>query len=126
MEDIGDVRRLSGTAADFSGWAMGTEGFEHMNITTKEQVVEPEVEQKKPENVIRKEQKQKEEVEKKELPNSPKELTVNPLELKSIAIRFIPTVDKITSDKYNEICDEAIELAFAFETVWQKKIQIGE
>lgn len=129
MEDIDDIRRLSGTVADFSNWNMGTKGFEHMNITTKEQIVEPEIEQKKPENVLRKEQKQKEEENinsKKELPNSAKELTVNPMELKNLAIKLIPSVDKIPSDKYDDICDEAIELAFAFETIWQKKIQIGE
>lgn len=122
MEDIDKARMAGGTVADFSGWNMENK-FGTMNITTKEKVIEPEVEKPKPENIERKEASQQQ---KRELPNSPKELTVNPNELKNIAIKLLPDVSKITDGDYESICDKAIEMAFAFESVWQKKIQIGE
>ena len=60
MEDMDEARTADGTAADFSAWDVNNK-FGKMKITSKEKVIEPEVEKEEPEV-----EKEEPEVEKEE------------------------------------------------------------
>ena len=146
MEDE-DFRTMQGTAADFSNWTgIKAEGaFRSMNVISRERVIEPAVEEEtktdeidlsKVSNLGREEKPTEEPKQpaeeqlvepKKDLTEMPgKEIYANPAELKTLAIKLLPTVDKVSKEEYNSLCEKAIEMAFAFETVWSKKVSFGE
>lgn len=60
MEDMDEVRKASGTVADFSGWNVNNR-FGKMKVSSSEKVIEPETEpQQMPEGYINKTQQRKE------------------------------------------------------------------
>lgn len=141
MENIDDVRKNVGTVADFSNWngIKAENNFKHMKLTSKERIIEPEIDEKeKTEDEFdsemaeaAKETKNIEEApnNKKDIKNIPavNEAVINPTELKSIAVRLLPSVDKLESgEKYAEYCEKAIDMAFTFLKVWDLKVSVGE
>lgn len=75
----------------------------------------------------------KEKVERSEMPGV-QQAYLNPNELKEIAIKLMPTVDKLTHNIYEplsrdamrNISEAAINMAFEFLKVWNEKVSIGE
>lgn len=60
MEDMDEVRKASGTVADFSGWNVNNR-FGKMKVSSSEKVIEPEPEpQKMPEGFVNKTQQRRE------------------------------------------------------------------
>lgn len=74
----------------------------------------------------------KEKVERKEMPGV-QQAYLNPNELKEIAIKLMPTVDKLMHNIYEplnrdamrNVSEAAINMAFEFLQVWNEKISIG-
>jgi len=137
MENMDDVRRSIGTVADFSGWegikAKG--GFRAMKISTKEKVIEKTDEELENDEEFENNiyvDKNKEVVEPKERKKlreipAANEAVINPLELKSIAVSLLPKVDSLEKgEKYVDLCEKAIDMAFTFLKVWNLKVEIGE
>lgn len=52
------------------------------------------------------------------------EAMLNPNELKSIAVKLLPTVDKVSSEDVVKVSERAINLAFTFLRVWNEKIVV--
>lgn len=142
MEDMDDVRKATGTAADFSGWnGIKAEGnFRQMKVISKEKVIDPTeeideeeiVEQRAPSinlppQDIDEMKGEKKSPPKKDFKEAPgvKEAYLNPVELKNVAIKLMPTVDNIDPEKYEKISENAINLAFTFLNVWNQKVQVG-
>ena len=131
--DIERGRTAVGTVADFSGWSgIKAEGkFRSMNLIAKERVLGEETEQEqkqkleKPKHWEKPEEKMETKKNFKEMPGT-KEMSINPSELKSIAVRLLPTVDKVDEENYDSVCEKAIDLAFNFLKVWDLKVSIGE
>ena len=136
IEDMDEARRSTGTAADFSKWNLGG-NFKKMKISSKEEVKEP---------IEEDDDKQAELPFENEKPigmsisiNSPPEIkelakpigmsiSINSLpEIKELAKSLLPKVTEIepSSEKYNLVCELAINYAFAFESMWKQKINIG-
>ena len=75
----------------------------------------------------------KEKVERSEMPGV-QQAYLNPNELKEIAIKLMPTIDKLTHNIYEPISidamrnvsEAAINMAFEFLKVWNEKVSIGE
>ena len=75
----------------------------------------------------------KKKVERSEMPGV-QQAYLNPNELKEIAIKLMPTVDKLTHNIYEplsrdtmrNISEAAINMAFEFLKVWNEKVSIGE
>ena len=123
MEDMDKVRAPFGTVADLSKWDINQGGFQHMKLSSAEKVIEPTDEiQESTSQVSSEKLKEEKQIEKMELPNNQK--YVNPVELKNIAIRLMPSVDKVNSEDYDIICEKAIDLAFNFLKVWDLKVEI--
>lgn len=94
-----------------------------MKLSSTEKVIEPTDEiQESTSQVSSEKLKEEKQIEKMELPNNQK--YVNPVELKNIAIRLMPSVDKVNSEDYDIICEKAIDLAFNFLKVWDLKVEI--
>ena len=163
MEDMDDVRKPTGTVADFSGWkGINAEGdFKHMKVSSSEKVIEPiENETGSSEEdmlmntpveppVYKRKKQQTQEVNAptpgetprgnldmqqsapqenrsySERPGAIRQAYLNPAELKSVAIRLMPTVEKIVPNDYEKVSELAINLAFTFLNVWNQKVQIG-
>ena len=146
MEDMNDVRRNMGTVADFSNWnGIKAEGsFKHMKLSSKERVIDeeendipeesieefvkPEIKVDEPKVKNDNEKQETKEPLKKNIREVPaaNEAIINPTELKSIAVRLLPSVDKVLSgEKYAEYCEKAIDMAFTFLKVWDLKVSIG-
>lgn len=122
MEDMDKVRVPFGTVADFNKWDINTGGFNHMKLSSSEKVIEPTEETQ--ESILQtplEKLKEEEPIEKMELPNNQ---YVNPVELKNIAIRLMPSADKVNPEDYDMVCEKAIDLAFNFLKVWDLKIEI--
>ena len=74
----------------------------------------------------------KEKIERKEMPGV-QQAYLNPNELKEIAIKLMPTVDKLMHNIYEplnrdtmrNVSEAAINMAFEFLQVWSEKISIG-
>lgn len=128
MEDMDKVRVPFGTVADLSKWDISPGGFKHMKLSSIEKVIEP-VEEKaetKLEEINNKasEEFSSQKEEKIEMPS--KQEYVNPVELKNIAIRLMPSADKVNSEDYDAVCEKAIDLAFNFLRVWDLKVEISK
>lgn len=75
----------------------------------------------------------KKKVERSEMPGV-QQAYLNPNELKEIAIKLMPTIDKLTHNIYEPISidamrnvsEAAINMAFEFLKVWNEKVSIGE
>ena len=75
----------------------------------------------------------KKKVERSEMPGI-QQAYLNPNELKEIAIKLMPTIDKLTHNIYEPISidamrnvsEAAINMAFEFLKVWNEKVSIGE
>jgi len=137
MEDMDDVRRNVGTVADFSNWEgiKTSGGLKSMKMLSKEKIIDnTEIDNSNSEaekiddmnektEEIKPMEKPKKSVDKIPAAN---EAIINPTELKSIAVRLLPSVDKIMSgEKYAEYCEKAIDMAFTFLKVWDLKVSIG-
>jgi len=137
MEDMDDVRKNIGTVADFSNWEgiKTNGGLKSMKMLSKEKVIDnTEIDNSNSEaekiddmnektEEIKPMEKPKKSVDKIPAAN---EAIINPTELKSIAVRLLPSVDKIMSgEKYAEYCEKAIDMAFTFLKVWDLKVSIG-
>lgn len=131
MEDLDDVRRASGVVADFSNWTGISAGdnFKHMKITNKEQVFGPTEEQIENNETVREEttissvRSEEGKVvidESAILPIKPEEnkIELNYDNVKDIAIRLLPTIDKIDMSNYTTYISNAIEVAKYFEKGW--------
>ena len=75
----------------------------------------------------------KKKVERSEMPGV-QQAYLNPNELKEIAIKLMPTVDKLmhniyeplSRDAMRNVSEAAINMAFEFLKVWSEKVSIGE
>lgn len=75
----------------------------------------------------------KKKVERSEMPGV-QQAYLNPNELKEIAIKLMPTIDKlahniyepISIDAMRNVSEAAINMAFEFLKVWNEKVSIGE
>ena len=70
----------------------------------------------------------KEKVERSEMPGV-QQAYLNPNELKEIAIKLMPTVDRMpdyTKESIRAVSENAINIAFEFLQVWNEKVSIGE
>ena len=70
----------------------------------------------------------KEKVERSEMPGV-QQAYLNPNELKEIAIKLMPTVDRMpdyTKESIRTVSENAINIAFEFLQVWNEKVSIGE
>ena len=117
IKDMDEARRSTGTAADFSKWNLGG-NFKKMKISSKEEVKEP---------IEEDDDKQAELPFENEKPIG-MSISINSLpEIKELAKSLLPKVTEIepSSEKYNLVCELAINYAFAFESMWKQKINIG-
>ena len=70
----------------------------------------------------------KDKVERSEMPGV-QQAYLNPNELKEIAIKLMPTVDRMpdyTKESIRAVSENAINIAFEFLQVWNEKVSIGE
>ena len=70
----------------------------------------------------------KKKVERSEMPGV-QQAYLNPNELKEIAIKLMPTVDRMpdyTKESIRAVSENAINIAFEFLQVWNEKVSIGE
>ena len=153
MDDLLDAARsgINGTVADFSNWNGVKEGdFKHMKINSSEKVIEPidentefdeqkeiqEIEtpkepETKPEVNISVPPKEREEQNFKERPGV-QQAYLNPVELKNISIKLMPTVDVLMANVHEpldrnimrNVSEAAINLAFEFLQVWNEKVSV--
>ena len=157
MDDLLDAVRsgATGTVADFSNWKGVKEGgFTHMKINSSEKVIEPvedgefdeqavvsEVEQAKstpkqdielPKPQARQDTKQDEPTTEYDRPGTTQQAYLNPAELKSIAVKLMPSVDKLmhniyeplSRDAVRNVSEAAINMAFEFLQVWNEKVSV--
>ena len=128
MEDVDDVRNNSGTVADFSNWRgiKASGNLKPMKFSSKEKVIDDTEDDVVP--LEKKEEAERIFQPKKNFNEIPaaNEAILNPTELKSIAVRLLPSVDKIeNNEKAAEYCEKAIDTAFTFLKVWDLKVNIG-
>jgi hypothetical protein len=114
MDDMDEARAATGTAADFSNWNInnpyGTAKKKNI-VKVREEVIEPPNEDEaKPETI-----------EKKEMPKAAN--VKNLEEVKKLAERLLPTVDKVKPQEFQLASELAIDLAIVFETTWQNRIR---
>ena len=151
MEDMDEARTADGTAADFSAWDVNNK-FGKMKITSKEKVIEPEVEkepepkiEKEPERVVSKtkqiaerlkeleeekarlkaeEEAEKEKEAKRQRPGTNSfNINIKSLgEIKELAKKLLPKIHEVKQDEYAIASELAINLAMTFEGVWEQKI----
>lgn len=160
MDDFLEAARngINGTVADFSKWKGVKEGeFKHMGmkINSSEKVIEPVENEEFDEQVSVPEMNKKPEVELPpqpqfrdeparkpepqqqetvEMPDRPgtQQAYLNPNELKSIAVKLMPTVDKLMHNIHEQldrntmrhISETAINMAFEFLQVWNEKVSV--
>ena len=152
MFDMDEMRVSNGTAADFSNWnGVKADGnFKPMKITSSEPIIKRKMEKKeqKTEEINKqeimdnfptppklnsvedfaKDSIAKEKVERSEMPGV-QQAYLNPNELKEIAIKLMPTVDRMpdyTKESIRAVSENAINIAFEFLQVWNEKVSIGE
>lgn len=144
MEDMDSTRVPFGTVADFSKWNMGVKGFEHMKISSSEKIIEPEQgidptlknrvneikkEEPKIDSDLSKIKQEANEIAKKKIQQQEKRnipTMVNPVELKNIAVRLLPSAKDIKPEEYDNVCEKAIDLAYNFLKVWNLKVEIRQ
>ena len=138
MEDMDMVRNSSGTVADFSNWAVNNSfgTMKKPKLSSSERVIEPEVDEEEP-GVVNKtkqfqeakerqqmaEQKVEQQSEKRKPPFDVR-IKSWP-EVKELAKRLLPTVDKVKVEEHPLACELAINLAMTFEAIWNEKIVKG-
>ena len=143
MEDMDEARTADGTAADFSAWDVNNK-FGKMKITSKEKVIEPEVE-KEPERVVSKtkqiaerlkeleeekarlkaeEEAEKEKEAKRQRPGTNSfNINIKSLgEIKELAKNLLPKIHEVKQEEYAVASELAINLAMTFEGIWEQKI----
>ena len=149
MEDMDEARTADGTAADFSAWDVNNK-FGKMKITSKEKVIEPEVEkepteQEEPEGVVSKtkqiaerlkeleeekarlkaeEEAEKEKEAKRQRPGTNSfNINIKALgEIKELAKNLLPKIHEVKQEEYAVASELAINLAMTFEGIWEQKI----
>lgn len=161
MDDFLEAARsgINGTVADFSNWKGIKEGeYKHMGmkINSSEKVIEPIEEgefneQANVQEVVKPSvelppqpqfrddvsSKQEPQVEEQEIHNMPDrpgktQAYLNPVEMKNIAVKLMPTVDKLMPNIYEpvdraamrNVSEAAINLAFEFLKVWNEKVVV--
>lgn len=149
MEDMDEARTADGTAADFSAWDVNNK-FGKMKITSKEKVIEPEVEKEptekeEPEGVVSKtkqiaerlkeleeekarlkaeEEAEKEKEAKRQRPGTNSfNINIKALgEIKELAKKLLPKIHEVKQEEYAVASELAINLAMTFEGIWEQKI----
>ena len=144
MEDMDEARTADGTAADFSAWDVNNK-FGKMKITSKEKVIEPEVEKEEPEVVVSKtkqiaerlkeleeekarlkaeEEAEKEKEAKRQRPGTNSfNINIKALgEIKELAKNLLPKIHEVKQEEYAVASELAINLAMTFEGIWEQKI----
>ena len=149
MEDMDEARTADGTAADFSAWDVNNK-FGKMKITSKEKVIEPEVEKEptekeEPEGVVSKtkqiaerlkeleeekarlkaeEEAEKEKEAKRQRPGTNSfNINIKALgEIKKIEKNLLPKIHEVKQEEYAVASELAINLAMTFEGIWEQKI----
>ena len=150
MEDMDEARTAGGTAADFSAWDVNNK-FGKMKLSSKEKVIEPEVEKepeptkKEPERIVSKtkqiaerlkeleeekarlkaeEEAEKEKEAKRQRPGTNSfNINIKALgEIKELAKKLLPKIHEVKQDEYAIASELAINLAMTFEGVWEQKI----
>ena len=144
MEDMDEARTAGGTAADFSAWDVNNK-FGKMKITSKEKVIEPEVEKEEPEVVVSKtkqiaerlkeleeekarlkaeEEAEKEKEAKRQRPGTNSfNINIKALgEIKELAKNLLPKIHEVKQEEYAVASELAINLAMTFEGIWEQKI----
>ena len=149
MEDMDEARTADGTAADFSAWDVNNK-FRKMKITSKEKVIEPEVEKEptekeEPEGVVSKtkqiaerlkeleeekarlkaeEEAEKEKEAKRQRPGTNSfNINIKALgEIKELAKNLLPKIHEVKQEEYAVASELAINLAMTFEGIWEQKI----
>lgn len=145
MEDMDEARTADGTAADFSAWDVNNK-FGKMKITSKEKVIEPEVEvEKEPEGGVSKtkqiaerlkeleeekarlkaeEEAEKEKEAKRQRPGTNSfNINIKALgEIKELAKNLLPKIHEVKQEEYAVASELAINLAMTFEGIWEQKI----
>ena len=144
MEDMDEARTADGTAADFSAWDVNNK-FGKMKITSKEKVIEPEVEKEEPEEAVSKtkqiaerlkeleeekarlkaeEEAEKEKEDKRQRPGTNSfNINIKALgEIKELAKNLLPKIHEVKQEEYAVASELAINLAMTFEGIWEQKI----
>ena len=144
MEDMDEARTADGTAADFSAWDVNNK-FGKMKITSKEKVIEPEVEKEESEGVVSKtkqiaerlkeleeekarlkaeEEAEKEKEAKRQRPGTNSfNINIKALgEIKELAKNLLPKIHEVKQEEYAVASELAINLAMTFEGIWEQKI----
>ena len=144
MEDMDEARTADGTAADFSAWDVNNK-FGKMKITSKEKVIEPEVEKEEPEETVSKtkqiaerlkeleeekarlkaeEEAEKEKEAKRQRPGTNSfNINIKALgEIKELAKNLLPKIHEVKQEEYAVASELAINLAMTFEGIWEQKI----
>ena len=144
MEDMDEARTADGTAADFSAWDVNNK-FGKMKITSKEKVIEPEVEKEESEGAVSKtkqiaerlkeleeekarlkaeEEAEKEKEAKKQRPGTNSfNINIKALgEIKELAKNLLPKIHEVKQEEYAVASELAINLAMTFEGIWEQKI----
>ena len=144
-----EARTADGTAADFSAWDVNNK-FGKMKITSKEKVIEPEVEKEptekeEPEGVVSKtkqiaerlkeleeekarlkaeEEAEKEKEAKRQRPGTNSfNINIKALgEIKELAKNLLPKIHEVKQEEYAVASELAINLAMTFEGIWEQKI----
>ena len=151
MEDMDEVSTADGTAADFSAWDVNNK-FGKMKITSKEKVIEPEVEKEEPEvekeepegavsktkqiaerlkeleeekaRLKAEEEAEKEKEAKRQRPGTNSfNINIKALgEIKELAKNLLPKIHEVKQEEYAVASELAINLAMTFEGIWEQKI----
>ena len=151
MEDMDEARTAGGTAADFSAWDVNNK-FGKMKITSKEKVIEPEVEKEEPEvekeepevvvsktkqiaerlkeleeekaRLKAEEEAEKEKEAKRQRPGTNSfNINIKALgEIKELAKNLLPKIHEVKQEEYAVASELAINLAMTFEGIWEQKI----
>ena len=144
MEDMDEARTADGTAADFSAWDVNNK-FGKMKITSKEKVIEPEVEKEETEGTVSKtkqiaerlkeleeekarlkaeEEAEKEKEAKRQRPGTNSfNINIKALgEIKELAKNLLPKIHEVKQEEYAVASELAINLAMTFEGIWEQKI----
>ena len=151
MEDMDEARTADGTAADFSAWDVNNK-FGKMKITSKEKVIEPEVEKEEPEvekeepegavsktkqiaerlkeleeekaRLKAEEEAEKEKEAKRQRPGTNSfNINIKALgEIKELAKNLLPKIHEVKQEEYAVASELAINLAMTFEGIWEQKI----
>lgn len=146
MDDFLEAARngASGTVANFNGWSgINKGGFKPMKITSSETIIEPNEGIKENETIIEHDEATEtssdEVIEddgrvEQDLKDRPgmRQAYLNPTELKNIAIKLMPTVDKLMHNIYEpldkdamrNVSETAINMAFEFLQVWNEKVSV--